>query len=123
MNLPSRRRTAPNWPTLLRAGCDAAAPREARDRHMVGQSLRGLRYIVRGQELRCAFGRVSNTSGTLVPRCDLRASGFHTLSGRFPQREGLALDRHGTALDRISDHKAWDIFERIDSVFHTIDYR
>ena len=48
---------------------------------------------------------------------------FHTLSGRFPQREGLALDRHGTALDRISDHKAWDIFERIDSVFHTIDYR
>jgi len=51
---------------------------------------------------------------------------FHTLSGRFPQREALALDRHSSALDRSSDrftifNKAWDIFESIDSVSHTID--
>src|SRR4029077_11165276 len=93
---------------------------------MAGQSLCGLRYIVRGQELRCAFGYASNASGTLVSRCDLRTSGFHTLSGRLPQREALALDRHGSALDRSNDrftifNKAWDIFEAIDSVFHTID--
>ena len=51
---------------------------------------------------------------------------FTPYRGRFPQREALALDRHGSALDRSSDrftifNKAWDIFESIDSVSHTID--